>query len=221
VSAESTDLMTTAEAAEYLRLSYNYMEKLRLAKQGPQYLQPTPRGRVLYRRQDLDGWLAGRKKPRKRAVLGSGVQIEHGILRRAVGDVWEAHIGARGRFFVRQNGSLPPAPLFSASLYAAIEEALKKHDAALLLPAVGSERWRRESAVRAAGIGIFYDPWCTGTHRDNDVNNGGKRYLEPERCWVQQRGKPDPVTRFSQLYFERRAYKEVAAGKAEPLEVEG
>jgi hypothetical protein len=65
--------------------------------------------------------------------------------------------------------------------------------------------------VRAAGCGIFNDPWCSGRHPQNDAANGGTRYLEPWRPWKRLHGKPDPVPRFSQLYFELREAEQVAA----------
>src|SRR5678815_5593068 len=65
--------------------------------------------------------------------------------------------------------------------------------------------WILESETRAAGIGIFYDPWMTGKSKDNDHTNGGRRYLGHDRPWVPQRGKEDPVSRYAALYFEAKA----------------
>ena len=50
-----SDLMTTAEAAEYLRRSPRTLERGRVAGGGPKFLKPD--GRVLYRPGDLDDWL--------------------------------------------------------------------------------------------------------------------------------------------------------------------
>ena len=54
--------LTTKEAAAYLRISTYSLEIARHQGGGPAYLQPIPRGRVVYRRDDLDAWLeSGRK----------------------------------------------------------------------------------------------------------------------------------------------------------------
>ena len=86
----------------------------------------------------------------------------------------------------------------------AIRAAIREYDGHLL----GKElrpRWVEESKARAAGIGIFLDPWCTGNARDNDARSGGKRYLEHWRPWCRQRGKQSPVDRFAELYFEAKS----------------
>jgi hypothetical protein len=53
-------LLTTVEAAEYLRLSPRTLEDMRVTGNGPRYfkLGPGKRSKVVYRRDDLDGWLA-------------------------------------------------------------------------------------------------------------------------------------------------------------------
>lgn len=58
----NTDILTTAEAAEYLGLSKPTLERFRLTGAGPVYAKLTPgnRGPVRYRRTDLDAWLASR-----------------------------------------------------------------------------------------------------------------------------------------------------------------
>lgn len=124
-----------------------------------------------------------------------------------IAEVWEDFLFAREAFFRDVSGvkpgSLPEIRLVRND----IRQALLIHDRDRL--ALGDrDRWRRESPVRAAGIGIFYDPWCAGTSPQNDARNGGKRYLEPWRPWKPQKGKPDPVTRFAELYFEVRDQEE-------------
>lgn len=54
------DVMTTAEAAEYLRLSEQYLRLLRSGDTGPAYCRVE--SRVRYRREDLDFWLKGRRE---------------------------------------------------------------------------------------------------------------------------------------------------------------
>lgn len=119
--------------------------------------------------------------------------------------VWEAHLKAWRQFFRDTNGIEPSNPpvLHPTDIAKPIREALRLHDADLL-SREARDRWRKESRVRAAGIGIFYDPFCIGKHKDNDATNGGKRYLEHWRPWKRQNGKADPVTRFADLYFEAR-----------------
>ncbi len=52
--------MRTDEAANYLRLSRSTLEKLRLSGMGPPYIKSGQRI-VIYKLEDLDGWLEGRK----------------------------------------------------------------------------------------------------------------------------------------------------------------
>lgn len=148
------------------------------------------------------------KKIRRSAqpgLLPAATSIEREELDWRVDRVWEAHRTAWGRFWLAETGlpvRCPTQP--NAEVRAAIVAGLRKHDGHLLGPdARGS--WVIESQVRAAGVGIFYDPWMTGHAKDNDVTNGGKRWLSHDRPWVQQRGKPDPIERFAALYFEQRA----------------
>ena len=56
------NILDTAGAAEYLKLSTPTVERLRLTGNGPAFckLTPGPRGSVRYRRTDLDAWLASR-----------------------------------------------------------------------------------------------------------------------------------------------------------------
>jgi excisionase family DNA binding protein len=50
-------LFTTEESAAYLRVSKSYLDKLRVYGGGPPFLRPGKR-KVLYRKSDLDAWLA-------------------------------------------------------------------------------------------------------------------------------------------------------------------
>ncbi|MGE3249887.1 MAG: helix-turn-helix domain-containing protein [Hyphomonadaceae bacterium] len=50
------DLLTAAEAADYMRLSPQYLARLRCQGGGPGYLKPNRR-KILYRREALDVWL--------------------------------------------------------------------------------------------------------------------------------------------------------------------
>jgi hypothetical protein len=54
-------LLTTPEAAEFLRLSPRTLERFRVEGTGPRYTKAGPgkRARVLYRRDDLEAWLDG------------------------------------------------------------------------------------------------------------------------------------------------------------------
>lgn len=56
------EILDTAGAAEYLRLSCPTLERYRLSGSGPVFakLSPGPRGVVRYRRTDLDAWVASR-----------------------------------------------------------------------------------------------------------------------------------------------------------------
>tara|TARA_R100000808_G_C2096195_1_gene114833 strand:- start:493 stop:702 length:210 start_codon:yes stop_codon:yes gene_type:complete len=48
--------MTTAEAADYLRIKPDTLKVWRHRSTGPRYFKPSP-GLVRYRRQDLDAWI--------------------------------------------------------------------------------------------------------------------------------------------------------------------
>ena len=52
--------MSTPEAATYLGLSARTLEKLRISGGGPEYLKPNRR--VVYDRDVLDEWLAGKRR---------------------------------------------------------------------------------------------------------------------------------------------------------------
>jgi len=118
---------------------------------------------------------------------------------------WEAHRTAWDAFWRSETGLPTRAPREpNAEVRAAIVVSLRGHDGHLLA-FEDREQWLLESETRAAGIGVFYDPWMTGHHKDNNVADGGKRYLGHDRPWVHQRNKPDPVSRFAALYFEQRS----------------
>lgn len=50
-----TDILTTIEAARYVRLGKPTLERFRLTGEGPRYCKLG--GAVRYRRADLDAWL--------------------------------------------------------------------------------------------------------------------------------------------------------------------
>lgn len=52
--------LTSAEAADYLRISRFTLEGMRVKGTGPRYLKAGPgkRAKVLYRQGDIDAWLA-------------------------------------------------------------------------------------------------------------------------------------------------------------------
>ena len=52
------DIMTTAEAAEYVRLGKPTLERFRVTGEGPHYCKLG--GAVRYRKSDLDAWLDSR-----------------------------------------------------------------------------------------------------------------------------------------------------------------
>lgn len=126
-------------------------------------------------------------------------------LRWRVEQVWASHVTAWRSFWLDVNGRVPSrAPLYSATDHGKpIREALLEFDRDLLGPDQRTE-WLRLSTVRAAGVGIFYDPWCSGRAKDNDAAADGQRYLEHWRAWRRQRGKGSPVPKFAELYFEQR-----------------
>lgn len=53
-----TDIMTTTEAAQYVRLGKPTLERFRLTGEGPFFAKLG--GAVRYRRNDLDSWLESR-----------------------------------------------------------------------------------------------------------------------------------------------------------------
>lgn len=58
-----SDLLTTKEAADYLRLSVPTMERMRLSE-GPAFIKlgNGKRARVVYRREDLDAYVAAHRR---------------------------------------------------------------------------------------------------------------------------------------------------------------
>lgn len=54
----TTDVLTTEEAARYVRLGKPTLERFRLTGEGPRYAKLG--GAVRYRRADLDQWLESR-----------------------------------------------------------------------------------------------------------------------------------------------------------------
>ena len=54
----SSDILTTAEAAEYVRLGKPTLERFRLTGEGARYCKLG--GAVRYRKADLDAWLESR-----------------------------------------------------------------------------------------------------------------------------------------------------------------
>lgn len=125
--------------------------------------------------------------------------------------VWSDHVKQWERFMVAETGCKPPVPpTLTDEIRKTIRAALFTYDRPLLA-ADKREQWTLESKARAAGIGIFLDPFCAGKHKDNDTHNGGKRYLEHWRPWKPQRGKGDPVDRFAELYHHAKEAQRVAA----------
>lgn len=120
-----------------------------------------------------------------------------------VEECFKAYQRAFVRFRKHADGVDVPPPRWNGALQPWIVAALRKHDADLLGPEQRVE-WKKQSKVRAAAIGIFMSPWHNGSSAENNLANGGRRYLEPERCWRQMQGKVDPVETFSALYFEQK-----------------
>ena len=58
MAEQRSDLLTTPEAANHLRLSHRTLERYWVTGEGPRYLKVGRR--VFYRRTALDGWLEGR-----------------------------------------------------------------------------------------------------------------------------------------------------------------
>ncbi|MCY0094610.1 helix-turn-helix transcriptional regulator [Hoeflea ulvae] len=56
---KNLDIMDAKEAAVYLRSSPSTLAKLRCAGGGPVFIRQSAR-KTLYRRNDLDAWLAGK-----------------------------------------------------------------------------------------------------------------------------------------------------------------
>lgn len=122
-----------------------------------------------------------------------------------IDEVWAAHLAQFRGYFEDTTGKAPPGrpPTLTPEIRQDIRQALLTYDAELLGPE-SREQWVEESKARAAGVGIYLDPFLTGQSPDNDLRNGGKRFLEHWRPWRRQRGKGCPVERFAELYFEAR-----------------
>lgn len=118
---------------------------------------------------------------------------------------WDAHLKQWAGFYEDENGKVPPVrPTLTEPIRKAIRDSLLTFDGHLLA-AADRERWVAESKTRGAGVGIYLDPFLAGKAKDNNVRDGGRRYLNHERPWVPQKGKPHPVERFSELYFEAKS----------------
>lgn len=57
-------LLSTAEAAKYLGLTTNYLEKLRITGGGPAFVKISggPSGMVRYIRDDIDAWVLASRR---------------------------------------------------------------------------------------------------------------------------------------------------------------
>jgi excisionase family DNA binding protein len=71
VATEQT-WFTTKQAAKYLSVSYQLLEGLRTNGGGPEFSKV--RQLVRYRREDLDAWMAGRKRRNTSEKPGKGRQ---------------------------------------------------------------------------------------------------------------------------------------------------
>lgn len=133
--------------------------------------------------------------PRPRAA--NGARVNQDELQWRVADTWDAFLRARQRHYTKVLGLAEPArPVLTKQIREAIVGALGEYDVELM---ADRELWREKSRVRAAGIGIFLSEHHMGQ------NDTGRSYMEPWRPWVKQRGKPDPVATFSDLYFIKKA----------------
>ncbi len=119
-----------------------------------------------------------------------------------VDETWQAFLRQRAGFFEDAEGHVPygPPPTLTTAIRKDIVRALKEYDSHLL-SAEQRGAWGAESKVKAAGMGLWFDRFMTGRHAQNDVKNGGKRYVEPWRPWRVLRGKADPVERYSETWW--------------------
>lgn len=141
---------------------------------------------------EVEAAIGGRQDDRRRARLAE--------LDWRTEETWAEHVRWRARFFKGENGHAPVMPTLTKGLRKIIREAIERHDGERL-SADERERWKVESPVRAAGKGIFLSTWHAGTDKRNDITQGGRRFLEPERCWKPLKGV-DPVPTFAELFFE-------------------
>ena len=140
-----------------------------------------------------DGCHEGIPRPKN----GRGERVDRGELDWRVGDTWDAFLRARKRHYVEVLGlSEPERPTLTTEIRDAIIVGLSTYDRDLM---EDRKLWKEKSRVRAAGIGIFVSEHHLGK------NEQGQRYIEPWRPWVKQRGKPDPIATFSELYFTKKA----------------
>ncbi len=65
-------LLTSSEAAEFLRVKPNTLAKYRMTGEGPVYIRQSAR-RILYRQDDLDAWLNKRSFRSTAAATVSGI----------------------------------------------------------------------------------------------------------------------------------------------------
>jgi excisionase family DNA binding protein len=72
-------LLTPSEVAAYLRVSKSYLDKLRVYGGGPQFLRPGRR-KILYRKSDLDLWLAARRFGSTSEYANDWICLQHAPL---------------------------------------------------------------------------------------------------------------------------------------------
>jgi excisionase family DNA binding protein len=66
-------MLTTHEAASYLRLSHRTLERLRVSGLGPKFIRAGGRA-VRYRQSDLDEWVASRVVASTSEAVGRAVR---------------------------------------------------------------------------------------------------------------------------------------------------
>jgi hypothetical protein len=188
-------------------------------------------GRLLKRLPDTGGWVdALRRMHKEIAARLEGMPLQERLelpakaapawtpertaeLDWRVAEVEKAHLTAFRQFKQRtkgisQNGHALPEPVRKL-----IREALPIYDGELLGPEK-REEWRRESRVRAAGIGIYYSPFHTGEFPEGEMRpeRWSGPYLEHDRPWRRRSGHGDPILAFAERYFEARALAEGGNG---------
>lgn len=138
---------------------------------------------------------------------------------RAAGEIqWRveqtwAHFQECRKVFFSKLGKATRALALDSSTRAAIIRSLHEYDAGLLDPET-REDWLEHSITRAAGAGIFLDPWCTATAPQNHHASGGRRYLDSWRPWrSSDKGKPPRTQEFAELAFQ---YRERRRAKQQP-----
>lgn len=129
-----------------------------------------------------------------------------------VAETERAHLRAYLEFKAEAGLKLNGSSSFPPDLRKVIRRALHDYDDDLLAFEV-RDRWKKESRVRAAGVGIFFDPTYTGDFRSHGQDQPADwrgPYLEHDRPWRKRAGKRDPILHFSSLYFEQVALRESA-----------